>query len=113
MKHQLPARMARLTDRIEWVLLAVVSALWFDQSVAYAGPITQESMGGNNIWTVILLVMTAATVVERATELIWNYIEWLLLNFRNVKPSTVRAPQYVQFKSGTSLLFGVVLVGRF
>jgi hypothetical protein len=109
MKHHIPAYTAHIGDRIGWVLLAVMAALWLDHSVAYAGPIMQDSMGGTNIWTVILLVMAAATVVERATELIWNYVEWLLLNFRNVQPSTVRAPQYVQFKSGTSLLFGVVL----
>lgn len=54
-------------------------------------------------------VMLAAFGVERAIEVIWNYIEWLMLNFRMWQPTNLKSPQYVQFKSGTSLLLGVVM----
>ncbi|HXF63889.1 MAG TPA: hypothetical protein VNK95_19855 [Caldilineaceae bacterium] len=84
-----------------------------------AAPITQaaprlqesqpESQSGAQLWPVLLPLMAAAIAVERAIEVIWNYIDWVLLNVRGWTPTDLKSSQYMQFKSGTSLVIGVVL----
>ncbi|HRW09622.1 MAG TPA: hypothetical protein P5121_31190 [Caldilineaceae bacterium] len=54
-------------------------------------------------------LLTAAVGVERAIEIIWNYIEWALLSFLGWQPEQLKTPQYLQFKSGTSMVLGVIL----
>jgi hypothetical protein len=53
--------------------------------------------------------MAAAIAVERFIEVLWNYIDWALLNMRGWQPANLQASQYTQFKSGTSLVLAVVL----
>ena len=53
--------------------------------------------------------MTASFVLERGVEIVWNYLEWALLNFAGWTPARLRSPQFGQFKSGTSLLVAAVL----
>lgn len=65
-----------------------------------------ETMG---IWPALTPLLLAAVGVERAVEIIWNYLEWLLLGVFKWEPAQLKAPQYLQFKSGTSLVFGVVI----
>lgn len=66
-------------------------------------------MDTTSMWPVLLPILTAALGVERAIEIIWNYLEWILLSFGRWQPEQLKSPQYLQFKSGTSLVFGVIL----
>jgi hypothetical protein len=61
-----------------------------------------------SIWLALLPFLIAAIGVERAIELLWNYIDWLILSARN-RTAQVKSPSYLQFKSGTSLLLGMIL----
>jgi len=54
-------------------------------------------------------LLTAAVGVERAIEIIWNYVEWALLSFLGWQPDQLKSPQYLQFKSGTSMVLGVII----
>jgi hypothetical protein len=62
-----------------------------------------------SIWPALAALLLAAVGVERAVEIIWNYLEWLLLGVFKWEPAQLRAAPYVQVQSGTSLIFGVVL----
>lgn len=66
-------------------------------------------METSSVWSVLLPVAMAAVGVERAIEIIWNYLEWILLSFGRWHPEQLKSAQYLQFKSGTSLVFGVIL----
>jgi hypothetical protein len=57
----------------------------------------------------LIALLIAAVVVERAIELGWNYLEWILIRFFRWRPGDLKTPSYVQFKSGTSLLAGLAL----
>lgn len=63
----------------------------------------------SSVWPVLLPIVIAAVGVERAIEIIWNYLEWILLSFGRWQAEQLKSPQYLQFKSGTSLIFGVML----
>jgi hypothetical protein len=92
-----------------WALLGglMVAA---NPAVARAASGRQETGGDSfNIWLLILPIATAALIVERTIELVWNFIEWLALNFSSAKPASLKSPAYVQFKSGASLLLGVII----
>ena len=54
-------------------------------------------------------VLTTAVGVERAIEIIWNYVEWFLVGVRKWDGEMLKRTEYTQFKSGTSLLVGIVL----
>ncbi|MEZ4677666.1 MAG: hypothetical protein R2932_25970 [Caldilineaceae bacterium] len=54
-------------------------------------------------------LLTASVGVERAIEIIWNYIEWALLSFLGWRPDQLKSAQYLQFKSGTSMVLGLIL----
>ncbi|MCB0060886.1 MAG: hypothetical protein KDE19_02180 [Caldilineaceae bacterium] len=54
-------------------------------------------------------LLTASVGVERAIEIIWNYIEWALLSFLQWQPEQLKTPHYQQFKSGTSMVLGMIL----
>lgn len=54
-------------------------------------------------------VLTAAVAVERALEIVWNYVEWFLISIRKWDGEQLKRMEYTQFKSGTSLLVGIVL----
>lgn len=54
-------------------------------------------------------VLTAAIGVERAIEIVWNYVEWFLVSVRKWDGEMLKRTDYTQFKSGTSLLLGIVL----
>lgn len=63
----------------------------------------------SGVWAVLLILIIVAVGIERAVEIVWNYAEWVLLNARSWQPSALKSPQYLQFKSGTSLVLGIVL----
>jgi len=92
-----------------WMLFGAL-ILAVNPEVAHAASSLQETGGDSvNIWLLILPIATAALIVERMIEVVWNLIEWLVLNFRSLQPAGLKSPQYVQFKSGISLLLGVVI----
>jgi hypothetical protein len=97
--------------RVLWKAAAFSIALLATTSVALAAPMLQEQGAGGSaeVWAVLLPLLTAAVGVERGIEIFWNYVDWLLLNLRTWQPAQLKSAQYVQFKSGTSLLLGVVL----
>lgn len=66
-------------------------------------------MDTTSIWPALLPILTASIGVERAIEIIWNYLEWMLLSFGRWQGEQLKSPHYLQFKSGTSLVFGVIL----
>ena len=66
-------------------------------------------MDTTGIGTILVPILTASIGVERAIEIIWNYLEWILLSFGRWQADQLKSPQYLQFKSGTSLVFGVIL----
>ena len=75
-----------------------------------AAPLTQtETSAPSPIWPSILAILAAAFVLERGIEIVWNYLEWALLNFGGWTPARLRSPQFGQFKSGTSLLVAAVI----
>ncbi len=79
-------------------------------AVAQAAPLTQEATSENvSIWPVLLPLLTASVGIERAIEVFWNYVDWIILNFRGGQPAQLKSPQYLQFKSGTSLVLGIVI----
>ncbi len=65
-------------------------------------------MDASIIGPVLLILLLIAIGVERAVEIIWNYVEWGLLNTSAWQPSDLKSPRYQQFKSGTSLVVGIV-----
>ncbi|MEZ4705810.1 MAG: hypothetical protein R3A44_01310 [Caldilineaceae bacterium] len=94
-----------------WAGAIGTGALALFPSKLLAAPMLQDAAAGasEGVWPVLLPLSAAAIGVERATEIIWNYVEWALLNFRRTQPADLKTPQYIQFKSGTSLVLGVVL----
>ncbi len=86
---------------------ALLAFLAFD-AVRAAAP-AQETNPVPPVWPVLLPLLASATAVERVIEVLWNYIDWFLLNARGWKQSDLRSSQYTQFKSGTSLVLGIVL----
>lgn len=100
----------RSNARLWGLLIAAGAILLFAAPVqaaidAQEGAATPEP----SLWFILLPLMAASLAIERGVEMFWNYIDWVLLNFRRWQPAQVKSPQYVQFKSGTSLVLSVVL----
>lgn len=93
-----------------WATGAIGAALLIEKT-AIAAPILQDVAlsNGTSIWSVLLPLATASIGVERATEIIWNYVEWGLLLTKRWLPAHLKTAQYMQFKSGTSMLIGVII----
>lgn len=93
-----------------WAMGGIGVAVLMSES-AVAAPLLQDVTisQGTNIWSVLLPLATASIGVERATEIVWNYVEWLMLSSKRWMPANLKTAQYVQFKSGTSMLLGVVI----
>lgn len=69
------------------------------QEVASTAPI---------LWPLLLTLLATAFAVERLLELLWNYVEWLLLNGGRLHATDLKSSTYVKFKSGTSVLLGAI-----
>lgn len=74
-----------------------------------AALLQEEPSTAARVWPALLAIFAAAFVIERVIEIIWNFLEWLLLNFGHWTPARLKSAQYMQFKSGTSLLIAAVL----
>ena len=98
---------------VPWLLVAVAGALFLlavVASPARASQDAQEQVGGVlSFWPILLPLVASSLAIERMVELFWNYVDWFLFNARGWEPAHIKSPQYVQFKSGTSLVIGVVL----
>lgn len=104
MHHSKPVRHYGFIAALALLLLLTV------QESVWAGPLAQDGADtSEKLWPVLLALFTAAFVVERVVEVIWNYLEWFLLSYTSWTPSTLKAPAYMQFKGGTSLLLGAIL----
>lgn len=96
--------------RVGWSLVAALAAWGLLTAPAYAAPAAQEAAAEEpSLWLVLLPLLASAIAVERLIEVVWNYIDWALLNLRGWQNADLRANQYVQFKSGTSLVLAVVV----
>lgn len=102
-------RLARTGRRAVWATSAALVLIGLSAPIAAAAGVAQEAAANPAIWPVLLPLLAAAASVERAVELGWNYVEWALMRFAGWRPSDLKTPSYSQFKSGTSLLAGVVL----
>lgn len=102
-------RWARYGRRTVWATAAALMLIGLTAPIAAAAGLGQEAASGPAIWPVLLPLLAAAASVERAVELGWNYVEWALIRFVGWRPSDLKSASYGQFKSGTSLLAGVVL----
>lgn len=100
---------ARRGPRVVWAAAAALLLIGLAAPVAAAASLGQDAASNPDIWPVLLPLLAAAASVERAVELGWNYVEWGLLRFGGWRPSDLKTASYIQFKSGTSLLAGVVL----
>jgi hypothetical protein len=94
-------------------LLAGVGLAWgavaLTTATAWAAPLAQDESRSESIWPVLLPLAAASIALERSIEVIWNYVDWTLLNTRGWRAADLKSAQYVQFKSGTSLVLGMVL----
>lgn len=101
-------RLMRAGRRTLWASVAALVLMGLAAPIAAAAEVAQEA-AGPQIWPVLLPLLAAAASVERTVEVGWNYVEWALLRFVGWRPSDLKTASYAQFKSGTSLLAGVVL----
>jgi hypothetical protein len=111
-KHRIsdPNRFSRWTKFIGGTVLTLSMLLLEVSGAAAATPgqvLAQETNPA--VWPLLLALLFGAVAVERAIELGWNYIEWLLIRFLRWRPGDLKTPSYFQFKSGTSLLAGLFL----
>ena len=95
--------------RFAWTVGAGLLAVGLPLSTALAQTVTDESTATPILWPVLLPLLASAIAVERAVEVVWNYVDWTLLNVRGWQPADLRANQYIQFKSGTSMVLGIIL----
>ena len=85
----------------------VVAALLSFASAASV--FAQDGTTPAGINAALTLVLTAAISVERALEILWNYVEWFLVGVRKWDGESLKRMEYLQLKSGSSLLIGVIL----
>ena len=97
-------------------LLAATGALALAPRVALAQDAAQGAalaaaadVTASRAWLVVLAVVLVATAVQLVIEVAWNYVEWVLISTRGWQPTDLNSPQYLQFKGGTSLVFGALV----
>lgn len=90
-----------------WITGGLLVGIVLDTQTVFAVSLGQEEET-QRILPVLMPLLTASVSIERAIEVIWNYMEWILLNSKRWQPADLKAAQYLQFKSGTSMLLGVI-----
>jgi hypothetical protein len=96
------------SSRLRTVASLAILALAPQAALAAPGrqdPATAEP----NLWPLIAGVAAAAFAIERVMELLWNFVEWLLLSGGKRPAATLRTAHYQKFKSGASVLLGATL----
>ena len=94
-----------------WLLIAAGGAfllLLIVASPARAQDAQDPTANVLSFWPILLPLVASSLAIERMIELFWNYVDWFLFNARGWEPAQIKSPQYVQFKSGTSLVIAVV-----
>lgn len=91
-----------------WAVLCLGNVLILNPMSVWAASTGQE-VATVGMGRVLLPLALAAVAIERAVELIWNYIEWLVLSAGRWQPAALKSSQYLQFKSGSSLVLGMIL----
>lgn len=76
---------------------------------ASAAPLQQEAAASPSLWPLLLTLLATAFAVERLLELLWNYLEWILLNTKRLHTTDLKSSAYVKFKSGTCVLLGAII----
>lgn len=74
-----------------------------------AAPPAQEVASSPALGPLLLALFAIAFAIERAVELVWNYLEWILLNTGRLHAADIKSSGYVKFKSGTSVLLGTMI----
>ena len=97
--------------------LAIATLPVFLPQIVHAATAQQDAVAAPSLLPLALAILSAAFVIERTVELLWNYLEWILLNSKHLTATTLVSSAYVKFKSGTSVLlgaiFGVLLASLF
>ncbi len=75
---------------------------------ARAASLQQEAVDAPSLWPLLLALLAGAFAVERLLELLWNYVEWILLNTKRLHAAEIKSSNYVKFKSGTSVLLSAI-----
>jgi len=75
---------------------------------ANAAPAQQDAAAAPSLWPLVLTLLATAFAVERLLELLWNYLEWILLNTKRLHATDLKSSAYVKFKSGTCVLLGAI-----
>ncbi len=100
----------QIVNRLHWGVVAAILALGLPTKALLAAPAAQD-VGAASLrcgWC-CCRCLAASLAVERLIEVVWNYIDWTLLNTRDWEPANLRASHYTHFKSGTSLVLAVVI----
>ncbi|BAM01511.1 MULTISPECIES: hypothetical protein [Caldilinea] len=74
-----------------------------------AAPPAQEAAASPALGPLLLALFAIAFAIERMVELVWNYLEWILLNTGRLHAADIKSSGYVKFKSGTSVLLGAIV----
>lgn len=103
-------RSFRFSRRATGALLgaAVIASFMPQAALAQAAGSVAEAME-TRAWLLVLAVILVAIAVQLIIEVTWNYVEWVLISTRNWQPTDLNSPQYLQFKGGTSLVFGALV----
>lgn len=98
------------SSRLRTVARLAILAATLSPQVAVAAPGRQDTATADpNLWPLIAGVAAAAFAIERVMELLWNFVEWLLLSGGKRPAATLRTTHYQKFKSGASVLLGAIL----
>ncbi|MCL4830470.1 MAG: hypothetical protein KJZ95_24145 [Caldilinea sp.] len=89
-------------------VLLIVGVVGLAPRALHAAAVYQETPTAPDLWPLLLALFAAAFAVERLMELLWNYLEWILLNSRRMHAADLKSANYVKFKSGTSVLLGAI-----
>ena len=94
------------------LLIVALTAVW--PVGVNSATLRQESAPATpSPWPVVLAMFALAFAVERVVELLWDILEWLLLNLGRWHAARLKTTPYLQFKRGASILlactFGVLL----
>ena len=98
----------RSSRRLAFGSAGALSAL-LAPSTAQAAPLWQAEAASPALGPLLLALLAVAFAIERMVELVWNYLEWILLNTGRLHAADIKSSGYVKFKSGTSVLLGAIL----
>jgi hypothetical protein len=94
----------------KYLVLLIVALTTGWPTAVTAASIRQESAPSSpSLWPVVLAMFALAFAVERIVELLWDVLEWLLLNLGRWRAARLKTASYLQFKGGASILLACTL----